>query len=268
MTVKSNIQNTGTKFIVDQRTEDTTFGPGTTGFISFVMGRDCDYSNVVHLQASIIKRGKSGKERIEMCELSMPIFDTNSEHIKKMMPDDKRRGYLHITTLPKSGSLLDVSNIEFLGWGLAYSRFLHQLSLKAKQASPWPGSSSDLLNVFNNIEDYYNEEPSSTKTTYSSIEVRKEFINKARVVEATLTKCLFSYKSKVAQLEYVAAKSVKEYTDLLVASGTKADDEVVKISETTSSLYNKQYAMDHLLVNHSSTTERDEEILTLVGWRK
>ena len=64
--LKSGVMISGAKFTVSDDSTDGTFGPGTTGFMAFVKGKDKDYSNVFFKRAVITRRGKTGKPRINV----------------------------------------------------------------------------------------------------------------------------------------------------------------------------------------------------------
>jgi hypothetical protein len=264
--INSNIFNTGTKFVVNQRTEDTAIGPGTTGFISYVMGRDRDYSNVVHIQAVVTKRGKAGKERIELCEMSTPIFDIEDDSMKKIMPEEKRKNYVHITPEPRPGRLFDLCDIDFLGWGYAYTKFLRQLSSKAKHINPWPGDGDHILNVLYNIQDYYSEDAQETKKRYTTPDKKIELIECVRKLESSLAVCSLLYKVKITQLEYIAVKSIEEYKDLILATGSKPSKPVLDLTEQIMTFQRRQHMMNCLHNEFGSRKKRSRDAVTAVGW--
>lgn len=265
--MKSNIVNPGSKFVVSPKTEDTTLGPGTTGFISFVMGRDRDYSNVVHYRTIITRRGKAGKERLESFDLSTPIFDLGDDSIHRIMPDEKRKNYVHLEIEPKQGNLLEFKDIDFLGWGFAYVTFLRKLSAKVKPNNPWPSINNDhILNVFLNIQEYYAESPEETKKQFTRDESRRELIYYARLLESSVAVYSVMYKAKMSQLEYIAVKSIDEYKDLVLATGAKPGELLNKMSEQQEPFFRKQHASDILVSEFGSKSKRPSEILTMVGW--
>jgi hypothetical protein len=195
----SKIFNTGTKFIVTDETKDSTFGPGTTGFIAYVKGHDQDYSNVIYLNTVILKRGKTGKRRIDNSELSTPIFDFKDDNLTKVMPDEKRRYYVHIEpVLPCEGTIQDMSNMDFLGWAHAQAMYIHKLSTKAKHIMSWPRDIDHFLNRVLSINEYYGEDLNDELTNNA---FREKFTKSIRILESTLVKGSLQYMIKVSDIE-------------------------------------------------------------------
>lgn len=206
--INSNIFNTGTKFIVNEKTSDGSFGPGTTGFISFVRGKDRDFPNVVYYTAINIKRGKSGKERLELIEISTPVFELEDEEMDSIIPDKKRRNFVRISPANMPSSILEMSNIDFLGWAAAYTQCVCKINTKSNRVNAWPKGDGAILNRMLNISSYYQEDPTYTKESYGGEGSRRDFINRIRMMESTLTKCSLSYMQKVAEIEFTAIRSI------------------------------------------------------------
>lgn len=204
----SMILNPGSKFIVNEKTVDSTFGPGTTGFISYVKGVDQDFSNVAYFEVIIIKRGKNGKDRLDVGEISVPIFDIDCESLNKVMPDEKRKYYVHIEPVKQEPSVMYFNDLDFLAWALSYSKYVHKLNTKVRNVSVWPQSTDDMLNTIINMNEYYNDDPPFMLTNYASTQSRIDFLESVRKIEATLSKLAISYISKTSDLELNAIKYI------------------------------------------------------------
>jgi hypothetical protein len=204
----SQIFPTGTKFVVTDETKDTTFGPGTTGFVSYVKGRDQDFANVLHYRIVTIKRGKGGKERIELNDISTPVFELEGEKFHEMMPDAKRRYYVPISPEPLPATVLEMSDLDFLAYGFAYARWVRKLNTRSKHVNAWPNSTEDLLNVFVRMDDYFTEDPDLAKERYAAEPVRDQITRRMRIMESTLVKCSLSYMTKIAEIETGAVHNI------------------------------------------------------------
>ncbi len=236
----SQIFNTGTKFVVTDDTKDSTFGPGTTGFVSYVKGHDQDYSNVVYLNAVVLKRGKTGKKRLDNSELSTPIFDIKDGDISKVMPEEKRRYYVHIEPiLPCEDTIQNMSEIDFLGWAHAQTMYIHKLSTRAKHISSWPRDSDHFLNRILSLNEYYSEDLGDELT---SIAFREKFAKSIRMIESTLVKCALLYMIKVSDLERRAI------ADLCSAGLNIGEPKMME--ETLSMFTKKQTALQTLAIGH------------------
>lgn len=209
-TLESQLLRPGTKFVVNGRTEDSTYGPGTTGFVSFVKGFDQDFPNVAYLVCSIIRRGKGGKPRVEKGEISTPIFDLQNKTLSENMPDEKRRFYVHITKHAEIQQIHEMDTVEFLGWAFAMANFVYKLGSTAKHFKPWPSGKKNLLNLLLYAENMWNESAGDTVAKFESPEIRQDFGRRIRLMESTLVKPSLAYMAKLAGLEKSAAQQLSK----------------------------------------------------------
>lgn len=217
----SNMLATGAKFIVDDKTNDTAFGPGTTGFISYVKGTDSDYENVFFAVCSIIRRGKTGKTRMDKGELSMPIFDVESiiekekivdnpviiENIRQIMPNEKRKYYVHIESLSNNRNILEMSQEDYLGWLLAYSMYLKKLSTKAKYLRVWL-KDNNIVDAATNIPIYWGEDQKNCIEVFCPEEQRLKMITELRRFELTYRQSALSYLKRISEIEKSAVNFI------------------------------------------------------------
>lgn len=206
---ESQILLPGTKFIVNGNTKDGYLGPGSTGFVSYLKGYCRDYQNVVFFRATVIRRGKGGKERLEFVDISTPIFDIENEKVEKMLPDSRQKHYVHMERDKITYNILDISNIDFLGWALSYSSYLYKLSMKNnKERKPWPEGDKHILNKALCAQDYYSEDSEYTKNKFGDIEWRASFVHAARLLEYSLVRAVLKYRSTLAGIEFSAIKNI------------------------------------------------------------
>lgn len=258
VSLTSQIFNTGTKFVVTDDTTDSTLGPGTVGFISYVKGHDQDYTNVVYLNTVIIKRGRTGKKRISNNELSTPIFDFKDDNLTKVMPEEKRRYYVHIEPLVSNNNAIqNMSDIDFLGWSHAQTRYIQKLSTRAKHIAVWPADQEHFLNKILNINENYDDDMDDSLT--NSL-FREKFSRNIRMLESTLVKSALLYMCKVSELERRAI------TDLY-QEGLNIGDPVV-MEETIHMFKKKKDALQVLTTNHGNinTVNDIKEVLNDMAW--
>jgi hypothetical protein len=238
----SQIFNTGTKFIVTDDTKDSTFGPGTIGFVSYIKGPDQDYPNVVYINAAIIRRGKTGKRRIDFSEMSTPAFDFKDDNLGKVMPEEKRRYYVHIEpVLPYEDRVQKMSDIDFLGWAHSQARYVQKLSTKAKHVAVWPSESGSLLNRILNVNENYSEDMDDSLT---NSEAREKFSKSVRMLESTLVKSALLYMCKVAEVE-------KRAISCLCQEGLNIGNPDV-MEKTMHVFKSKKDTLQTLMVNHGN----------------
>jgi hypothetical protein len=204
--LRSSILTTGAKFEVTEDSTDGTYGAGTTGFICYVKGKDRDFTDVWFMRAIITRRGKGGKTRFDEIELSCPVFDLSkeNEHFVKIMPDEKRKYYVHITPAPTIANLMEYDDVDFIGWAVAYSSFLNKLSGRARHFNPWPQESDHILNKLLNISDYWAEDSEYCLYNFAATEAREDIIGLIRKMESGLVRCALVYMHRVADIEVSA----------------------------------------------------------------
>lgn len=138
MPLINSILRPGTKFVVTPDSVDNCYGPGTTGFISFVKGRDNKFPNVVYYEVVIVRRGKTGKQRIEIGEISTPVFNIDQfPDAKVEMPEEKRKFYVNIEK-SDDACVTEMMPINFLGWVASQCQYLTKLNSRVKQPEVWP----------------------------------------------------------------------------------------------------------------------------------
>lgn len=147
----TNLQTTalpcGTKFIIGTDIKDSTFQPGSIGYLSFVLGSDCECPNIMYYNTVIVRRGNKGKLRIEQNMLLAPIFKLPGVPIDFLIPHNAERKYFvdiqpfilnteNLTNVGNGGGLspeeLSERQFSFLGFSLAKGLFLQELDSTTK----------------------------------------------------------------------------------------------------------------------------------------
>lgn len=212
--LSSNILYTGNKFVVTEKTVDGTFRPGTTGIVSYIKGIDTGCSNVVYLTAVILKRGKTGKSRIDLEQVSTPIFSFKTMDSSEVMPDKKRKRYIFAEPdVQIYRTVHEMESLEFLGWASAWALYLQKLSKCTKPFCIWPKKSGDLMNKMLNISSYWYENAKYTIEDFCSHQQRDRFVKQMRTLESTLINCSLSYMIKVTESEVHAADYLIHYNN-------------------------------------------------------
>ena len=212
--LSSNILSTGNKFVATEKTADGTFRPGTTGIISYIKGIDTGCSNVVYLTAVILKRGKTGKSRIDLEQVSTPIFSFETMDSSGIMPDKKRKRYIFTEPAPQTyRTIYEMEGLDFLGWALAWTLYLQKLSKCTKPFCIWPRKSGDIMNRMLNISSFWYENAEYAIEDFCSSKKREKFINRMRTLESTLVNCSLSYMIKVTESEVNAADYLIHYNN-------------------------------------------------------
>lgn len=233
--LSSNILSTGNKFVVTEKTDDGTFRPGTTGVVSYVKGVDTGCSNVVYLTAVILKRGKTGKPRMDLEQISTPIFNFKTMDSSEIMPDKKRKRYVFTEPTPQTyRTIYEMEGLDFLGWALSWVLYLQKLSKCTKPFCIWPRKSNDIMNRMLNISSFWYENAEYTIEDFCASPQREKFINRMRTLEATLVNCSLAYMIKVTESEVNAA-------DYLIHHNSKAKVCNVEALYTTYNVFKEKH---------------------------
>lgn len=210
--MKHNLIETGRPFQVVEPTEDSTFGVGTTGFFSYVDKNDSSFINLAMVRTVIIRRGKGGKERMDIARMYFPIFPIEAKEFQKAMPDKGvRKAYVHIEPGEKIGDAMMLPDIEYLGWATASVRRLKHMAEKCKHHQ-WPGSSKHIMNQFMRIHEYFEDDPSRIKERMASQEKRVELLDVLRSMASSMTRMVLHQSVYRADLLLSAAEFL-EFTN-------------------------------------------------------
>jgi hypothetical protein len=211
----SNLLIPGTKFVVTEDVKESTFGPGTTGFLSYMKNSDSDYEDVANVVVSIIRRGKGGKRRLDVSNMSIPIFsDPRMLEHKNYLPIG-RRHYVHIERIDfDTENLMEIIPMDFLGWVAAYSRYLNYLvqHVAKPKKGLWPNDPHQTLNIGMRLPDIFLQNEEETIATLTNEAWRQQFIGEARAKESALIKCALRYNQSVVKTTLNSAQFV-EYTN-------------------------------------------------------
>lgn len=245
--LKSNLLNPGTKFIATSDVKDTTLPPSSTGFFSYFKNPDRDYQDVAYGAVSIIRRGKTGQERLESKEISFPVFID-----KRMLEQDDylplgRRYYLHIEEEPINyESLIKAKPLEFLGWSHAYVMFLKHITnnfvYPAKRAKWSPETVDQILVDARRFTQQFSDDSRATLATYGQEEFRRSLILAIRKLESKLVKCICSYK-KGAIASILNSAHFVDYTNEEHYEVTDKD-----LAKSTVSFYQEKHQKINALV--------------------
>jgi len=179
--LQSGILDFGTKFIISDRVKNSSYIPGSIGFVSYIKGLDGSYQNVIEINVVLIRKGKTGKERLEFSNIKIPIFTFDSNNFMKIMPTVKdRRNFVYINEESMGyTNLMQVSSLNFIGWASALAKKLNVMSSLCTH-SRWPSNKTNPINIMYELPICFNEDPNRSKELYGhSNKFRETFLRKA-----------------------------------------------------------------------------------------
>jgi len=187
--LKSNIFDTCIKFRISDKIKNPAHLSGSMGFISYLDGLDDSYQNVADINTVIIRKGKTGKERLFFCKLRIPIFVFDGKQFAKILPTiENRRNFVYIDREnDQLFNLMDTDSLDFIGWATAMSSKLKLMSSRCKH-SRWPSGNKNPVNKMLQLPDYFGDDPLAKLEFFGNPDFRHEFLNEARVMYSSMVK--------------------------------------------------------------------------------
>jgi len=203
----SNLLESGAMFTVTDKTKDTTFSPGSQGFVSFVRSVDESYQDVAKVLAVMTRRGKTGKARLMNATVCVPIFYVDHKGFEKLLPEEGARKYfMHIERETQLVSdIMEFSPLDFLGYACALSKRIKYMSDQC-QHKKWPETKSHPINVLKKMPDYFEEDAESYLSKFTTPEFRENFIIEARRMTSALIRVHLQLDVARAETELHAAE--------------------------------------------------------------
>ena len=217
---KIGLLSPGTKFIVLDNPKEGAFPPGTIGFMGPLLGHDPRKPLTCSAEAIIVRRGKTGKDRLDFCNMSLPTFFNSelqeNEKYLKILPLGAKY-YVHIKPMPTENSLMSMSEIDLAGWSAAYCKHIQTLIGYSSHGYNWPEDKSDPMNISNHLRQRWDNDPAALIQLYSSPEFKENLVTTLRRAETSLIRCNVSHQFRIGQIIREAAKTMmafcKEYGD-------------------------------------------------------
>jgi hypothetical protein len=203
----SRLLEPGTMFTVTDAVKDSIFPPGSLGFICHIKGVDDSYQNLARIFAVMIRKGKSGKDRVVHTSLFVPIFYVDHEGFNKLLPKEgDKKCYVHIDReLPLATDVMQLTPMAFLGHAVALSRWIKHMSDQCKHKK-WPEGKSHPVNIVKRLPDIFEEDPDEFIGKYTTDEFRVNFTEEARRMISSLVRMQIQLDMKRADTEVNAAE--------------------------------------------------------------
>ncbi len=211
--LQSGILDSGTKFMISNKVKNPHYIPGSVGFVSHLGGLDDSYQNVISMTIVITRKGKSGKERLDLSRIKVPIFTFDSDNFAKIMPTiENRRDFVYIDKQETQyNNLMEVSSLDFLGWAAAVSKKLRIMSSMCKH-SKWPSSNKNPVNRMFRLPEFFSEDPADKSELYGNAEFRSLFLNEARNMYSSMIKIHLELDEQKVKCE-INASEFLEFTN-------------------------------------------------------
>ena len=203
----SKLLEPGAMFTVTDAVKDSSFPPGSLGFVAYINGIDDSYQDIARMNTVMIRKGKTGKARILKTVLHVPIFYVDHEGFNKLLPEDgQRKCYVHIERhMSPTMNLMEIAPLMFLGYAVALSRRVKHMSDQCKHRK-WPETKSHPINVMRQLPGYFEEDPDGLIEKYSTEPFRVNFINSARHMVSSLIRMQIQLDLSRASTEINAAE--------------------------------------------------------------
>jgi hypothetical protein len=250
-----NLLLPGSKFIVTSSL-CTAFTNGTVGFMSYVKNLDGGLNTLVGCRAAVVRRGKTGKDRIDNAHLIMPLIDSHElapDGIKRYLvptPQTKVKYFVQVEQIkPYKYSLMDMPAHDFLGWALSMASHFYNLthSFANRGVSVWPQSKDDILNrLHRNLVNYFGENPTQCYDNFTSPKAREDIIDKLRKLGTMTIRAELLQRNHIIELKrhaISAASNIYSSNDKKLFSKVAVTKALKKLEEA---LYKNAEKMGHI----------------------
>lgn len=262
-----SVQSTGDFFLVTNKIKDTIFPPGTAGFMSFVAGAGNKNPNVAYHKIITVRRGKKGKERLNINTIKTLIF--NLPEISLSEEELKNQEYKNIIDIDLTTNNINKeittlseykNNLQFLGWLLSRSLLVKELNsvvydgnnkiIQHTEAShKYMNNKINILNnhkksrltefISNIVECFNNGDLDYINDRFTNKATKFMLINELRTAETQLIIPRLEYQNRVCSVLLNALKSIE----------TKVNEDNLKlIKNTIKSITNKQKFIDKTIL--------------------
>lgn len=211
--LQSNLLEAGAKFVVTDRFKDNTFPPGTLGFICQIRGIDDNYQNLAKVSAMIVRRGKGGKPRLDLNNVSIPVFMVDNENFNKILPiEDSRKYFFHIER--EANPISDVrliDSLDFVGWAAAMAHRVKKMSDNCRHKK-WPEDKANPVRRVMSMRDFFHEHPEKCLEEFGRMDFRLEFIDTLRRMSSSMARIHLMFDISKVDCEINAAEFL-EFTN-------------------------------------------------------
>jgi hypothetical protein len=203
----SKLLEPGAIFTVTDAVKDSSFPPGSLGFVSFISGIDDSFQDIARVSVVMIRKGKTGKARVLNTTLHVPIFYVDHKGFNKLLPEDGvRKCYVHIERhMAPAMDLMEIPPLMFLGYAVALSRRIKHMSDQCRHKK-WPEAKGHPINIMRQLSGYFEEDPDGLIEKYATAPFRLDFMNKARYMVSSLIRMQIQLDMSRASAEINAAE--------------------------------------------------------------
>lgn len=228
----------GRRVIITDEKHSSTYPPGTLGYTSYISSSE---SLICRQSVYIIRRGKSGKNRLEAKQFYLPVYYfKDPKYISNI-----GTGTYYVLFRPEEDRIIDVSSmspLDFIAWASAYIHYLKGLTNYTDYtARVWPTGRNHVFNHLLQSVGSFNSNPDGWVEAYSNETVRRDTANKIRAFETKLYRCSLRYLYGIESIKISALSEVHS----LVQAG-KFDIPVKTIKSTISTVLKKQESLKHV----------------------
>jgi hypothetical protein len=214
-------------------TKDSSFGPGTRGIMSYVRGYDSEKNNVCYARFVALRRGKSGKMRMDFNELKFPIFVSTESDLSETFIDKEKKFFVFIESRPLiCNNVIDLESHEFIGWSLAKVNFLAKVHRWVNH-NIWPKTKNNIINQIQRMPEVFEADPDQHLKRFEDVELRENLVDKIRQLECKMSRLILQHIIRVKEMEIKAIKTI-------ISSKTGLKKELLEKAFSDRTLENKK----------------------------
>jgi len=213
--LKNNIIPPATKFqVLEGDIRDGTFLPETLGFISYWKPSG-NGSNIAAYQTVVLRRGKSGRPRLDWNTILTPYYHEQNSITRLMGIDCQYNVIMEPISIEQN--ILKMTDADFLGWIVSKNLYLHNLATngysKNPSNSPWPQSKTHILNRLRNLIRAFGNDPDHVREEFRHASKRVECITALREMESILLHSSTIYNMEIIKRRKSALMNLEKKAD-------------------------------------------------------
>jgi len=183
----------GTKIVSIRDPKCGLFSPGSVMYFSHMERNMDQQACLVRCKLVVIKRGKTGKPRLDYCAITIPLVwatDTKLQELIEAVANANGVDFNIVVYEPTNegnANLKYVTDLDFLAFVLSKVMFLNHIN-KLNNYNFWPKTPNFILNIFKDViaKSSLDDLTKNMVNTLTTVKARSEVLNELRFLEALL----------------------------------------------------------------------------------
>jgi hypothetical protein len=231
----TNVLNAGSLFTTLDPLKSSVLPPGSIGFVAHI--RQVHRPLCYTAETVIIRKGKTGKQRLDSKNIRAPIFLTpelqeNEKYIEFLSKElVTLKYYMHIKPVDMLPSILEFTELEFIAWAFAYYRHIISLMELSNPPFKFQGEQFTPLSRVSSLPSKWQNNPQEILDYYKSTTHKREVVSHLRKTYLYLLGCSKLYHQRLNDHVYRSLELLKGFVEAKKMS-SKLLKEIVASTES------------------------------------